>query len=176
MKRMSVLLIVAMIALASAAIATEKNKTTEHTDANSALGKDSTQAMQAMQTTQSDTGDKIVVYYLHMNRRCQTCKKLEAYSHEALVDGFAKQLADSSIIWSVVNFEEKDNEHYGAHYKLYSQSLILSQVHNGKEIRWENLDKIWELVGHKNKYLSYVQSELSHFMSPSDEKSNNTKK
>jgi len=164
MKRMSVLLIVAMMALASAAIAIENNKTTEHADTNSVLSKDSTQ------TAQSDTGDKVVVYYLHLNRRCQTCKKLEAYSHEALEDGFAKQLADSSIIWRVVNFEEKDNEHYGAHYQLYSQSLILSQVHNGKEIPWENLDKIWELVGHKDKYLSYVQNELNRFMAPSDEK------
>ncbi len=154
-------MIVAMITLTPVANAIEKNKAAQSVDTNSVLSGDSTQAPQ---------DNKVVVYYLHMNRRCQTCKKLEAYSHEALQDGFADQLKDSSVIWRVVNFEEKDNEHYGADYQLYSQSLILSKLRNGKEVQWENLDKIWELVGHKDKFLAYVQNKVRRFMTRTSEK------
>ena len=77
----------------------------------------------APDANQVDTAgsDQIVVYYLHMNRRCATCMKLEAYSREAIATGFADQLKDSSIVWRVANFESEGNEHFAKDYQLYSQ-------------------------------------------------------
>lgn len=114
--------------------------------------------------------DRIVAYYLHMNRRCMTCGKLEAYSQEAITTGFAEQLKDSSIIWRVENFEQEGNEHFAKDYQLYSQSLILSRLRDGKEVEWKNLDKIWTLVRDKEKFITYVQTEVKQFMNPVEEK------
>ncbi len=98
---------------------------------------DSTEAVTA-ESAEIQGSDQVVVYYLHMNRRCMTCGKLEAYSKEAIEIGFARQLNDSSIVLRVENFEMEGNEHFAKDYGLYSQSLILSRQHDGKETEWKN--------------------------------------
>ena len=113
--------------------------------------------------------DQVVVYYLHMNRRCATCEKLEAYSKEAVESGFVEQLKDSSIVFRVENFEQEGNKHFADDYQLFSQSVILSRQHEGEEIEWKSLDKIWELVGNKEEFVAYVQAELTGFLSPATE-------
>jgi len=119
--------------------------------------------------TAPDTASRVIVFYLHSNRRCITCKKLEAYSEEAVTSGFEAQLEDSLIIWKVVNFEEEANEHYVKDYGLYSQSLVLSRLQGDQEMEWKNLDKIWKLVGSKEEFISYVQGELNAFLNPTEE-------
>lgn len=107
--------------------------------------------------------EQTIVYYLHMNRRCMTCEKLEAYSQEAIKTGFEEQLKDSSIVFKVLNFEEEENEHFAKDYKLFSQSVVISHQKDGEETKWKNLDKIWELVGDKKEFITYVQTEVKEF-------------
>jgi hypothetical protein len=107
---------------------------------------------------------KIVVYYFHRTMRCATCIKLEEYSGEAIKSGFTEQLKNGQMEWRVVNIEDGGNEHFENDYKLYSQSLILVEIRNGKQQRWKNLEKIWELVGMKEAYLHYVQEEVKSYL------------
>jgi len=123
----------------------------------------------AAESNPMQASDQVVVYYLHMNRRCMTCGKLEAYSKEAVETGFAQQLSDSSIVFKVENFEKEGNEHFAKDYKLFSQSLILSRLHDGKETEWKNLDRIWKLVGNKEEFVTYVQTEIADFVGPEEE-------
>ena len=150
------ILIVGSILLFSvvAAIAGDKPETTP---------KDSTKVT-TVESEKSQDVDQVVVYYLHMNRRCMTCGKLEAYSKEAVETAFADQLRDSSIVFKVENFEQEGNEHFAKDYQLYSQSLILSRQNEGKETEWKNLDKIWKLVGNKEEFITYVQTEIADFV------------
>ncbi len=110
--------------------------------------------------------DRIIAYYFYGNRRCVTCRKLESYSEEALLTGFEQQLADSSLIWRAVNYDEEENKHYIKDYQLYTKTLILSREGDVKEGEWKNLDKIWELVRNKDKFIEYVQGETRSFMNP----------
>ena len=160
MKHFLIIVVGITIMLSSAALAGEKNQT-ELKDSNVVAEPNSKEIQEPFQ---------VVVYYLHMNRRCMTCKKLESYSKEAIESGFPKQLSDSSIVFKVKNFEQKENEHFAKDYQLYSQSLILSRQHDGKEIEWKNLDKIWELVGNKEKFISYVQKEVKDFLNSKEDK------
>ena len=66
--------------------------------------------------------------------------------------------------FKVVNVEDKGNEHYGKDYQLYTKSLILSLVKDGKEIKWKNMDKIWEYVGNRQRFIDYVKSGVSDFL------------
>lgn len=92
----------------------------------------------------------VVAYYFHGNARCPTCHKLEQYSREAIGPGL-----------KVINVDEKENGHYIMDYRLYSKSLVLSLVKDGKEIKWKNLDKIWEYSGNRQKFIDYVKNEMS---------------
>jgi hypothetical protein len=102
--------------------------------------------------------------YLHGTRRCATCRKLEAYSEEALKTAFQDELNDSTLIWRTINYDQKENEHYLKDYGLYTKALILSRVRDGSETEWENLTEIWELVGDKDEFLKYVREETRAFM------------
>ena len=110
------------------------------------------------------SGTKIMAYYFHGTMRCPTCHKLEQYSKEAIETNFKDALASGKLEFKVVNVDDKDNEHYGSDYQLYTKSLILSLVKDGKETKWKNLDKIWEYVGNKQRFVDYVKNEVSDFL------------
>lgn len=103
----------------------------------------------------------VIAYYFHGTMRCSTCYKLEQYSREAIETGFKDELASGKLEYKVVNVEEKENAHYTKDYQLYTKSLILSLVIDGKETKWKNLDKIWENTGNKQKFIDYVKSGVA---------------
>lgn len=115
-------------------------------------------------TEDNKTSDKFFAYYFHSTKRCFTCKKLEAYAGEAFTAGFAKELADSTLVWQPINYDEKENKHFIKDYKLYTKALILSRVRDSQEVDWVNLENIWQLVGNKEKYIEYVQAATRKFM------------
>lgn len=125
---------------------------------------DSTRIDSTIVSDSTSTDFTVVVTYFHGNRRCMTCKKLEAYSQETIEQDFTDQLKDSTLVWRIVNFEEKENKHFVEDYQLYTQSLILSRVNDSKEIEWKNLDKIWQLVGDQEQFKKYVQTETKRFI------------
>jgi hypothetical protein len=118
------------------------------------------------QTTEADhpAADQIVVTYFHGNRRCATCRKLEAYSREAIETGFQEELADSTLIWRTVNYDEEANKHFIEDYQLFTKALILSRLRDGEEVEFVNLDKIWELVRDREAFLTYVKTKTVEFM------------
>lgn len=160
MKKVFIVMVGLTLLLSAVLVAAEEKPETEPNDSTEVVIAESEEVQES---------DQIVIYYLHMNRRCMTCGKLEAYSKEAVETGFAEQLKDSSIVFRVENFETEGNEHFAKDYQLYSQSLILSRQCNGKETEWNNLDKIWQLVGNKEKFVAYVQAEVENFVNPKEE-------
>jgi hypothetical protein len=109
-------------------------------------------------------GAHVVAYYFHGTMRCPTCHKLEQYSKEAIEANFKDALASGKLEFKVVNVEDKGNEHYTNDYQLYTKSLILSLVKDGKEIKWKNMDKIWEYVGNKERFIDYVKSGVADLL------------
>jgi hypothetical protein len=115
----------------------------------------------AVQAAGQAKGAQVVVFYFHGIFRCPTCHKLEQYSKEAIEINFKEALASGKLEFKIINTEDKGNEHYADEYQLYTKSLILSLVKDGKEIKWKNMDKIWEYVGKKDKFIDYVKNEVS---------------
>ncbi|NQU95815.1 MAG: hypothetical protein HQ549_06305 [Candidatus Omnitrophica bacterium] len=107
---------------------------------------------------------KVIAYYFHGSFRCPTCRNLEQYAKEAIENNFKKELAEGSLIFKAVNVEEKENEHFMKDYRLYTKSLVLSLVKDDKEVKYKNLDKIWEYVRDKTKYMNYVKNEVAIFL------------
>jgi len=106
----------------------------------------------------------VVAYYFHGTFRCPTCYKLEQYSKEAIETNFKDALTSEKLEFEVINVEDEGNEHYASDYQLYTKSLILSLVKDGKQIKWINLDKIWEYVGNKQRFIDYVKSGVADLL------------
>ncbi len=107
---------------------------------------------------------KVAAYYFHGDFRCSTCYKLETYSKEAIEANFKNELASGKLVFNVINTDEKGNEHFVNDYQLYTKSLVISLIENGKEVKSKNLTKIWDYVGNKQKFFEYVASEINSFL------------
>ena len=107
---------------------------------------------------------KVIAYYFHGSFRCPTCMNMEKYSREAIDSNFKDALASGRLEFKAVNVEDRGNEHFVDEYKLYTKTLILSLVKDNKEVKSKNLDKIWELARHKQKFIDYVTGEVNVFM------------
>ena len=100
------------------------------------------------------------VYYFHGNMRCFTCKNMESYSREAIEKYFKKEIESGKVSFRVINIDQKNNQHYVNDYKLYTKTLIISITKNGKEVKYKNLDKIWEYSRNKEKFVGYVKDKI----------------
>jgi hypothetical protein len=107
---------------------------------------------------------KVYAYYFYGSMRCPTCYKLEQYSNEAIGSNFKSELASGKLEFKAINIEEKANTHFVNDYQLYTKTLILSLVEDGKETKLKNLNKIWELVGNKDQFIQYVKEEVANFL------------
>ena len=111
--------------------------------------------------------DGVVAMYFHGNVRCATCRKIETYADEAIAQGFVDELTSGRLAWRVVNIEEPGNKHFIEDFQLVTRSVVLVEYREGEVVRWENLDKVWQLVRSKDRFVGYVQGETSEFLGTS---------
>ena len=121
---------------AESKITSEKAVVTEGADSTGS-GEDTTGAEVA-----PVPANRVVAYYFHGTRRCANCKKIEAYSQEAVEKGFPDELKSGRLEWHVINTDESENRHYVDDYKLYTKSVIVTKVNDTAETDWKNLEKI----------------------------------
>jgi hypothetical protein len=106
----------------------------------------------------------LVATYFHTTFRCPTCHKIENYSAEAIQNNFAEELKNGTLVWRVINVDEPENKHYTKDYNLFSKHLIISEIKDGKEIRWKDLEDVWTNVRSEEKFDQYVVSEIKDWM------------
>ena len=119
-------------------------------------------------TSQSGPQHHIIAYYFHGNVRCATCRKIEAYAHEAIEAAFSDELRIGKLQWRVLNVEEPANDHFIADYQLTTRSLVLSDMDSTTQRQWKNLAQVWDLVGDKPAFVKYVQDEVRAYLAESN--------
>ena len=156
-------LVIVLVVLGMAGLALSQG-TAPATDQSSAADTVSVKQDTPVSKADSTQAHKIVAYYFHGNVRCVSCKKIEAYTDEAIHNGFAGQLDGGQLEWRVVNIDEPENKHFIEDYQLYTKSVILSDMVDGKEARWKNLDKVWKLLGDKDAFMAYINEEVGAYL------------
>ena len=110
----------------------------------------------------TDSGKaRVIGYYLHGDIRCSSCRRIEAFSKEALKKYFSKELSDGRLKIKVVNVENDENQHFIKDYALSFQTVILSRRVNGKEVAWRNLKDVWKYLGDKAAFFKYIKDETT---------------
>ena len=113
---------------------------------------------------QSAPGNYIVVYYFHTTFRCPTCYKIEQYTQESVEKYFDKEIKAGTISFMAVNVEREKNKHYVKDYQLFSKAVVISMIKEGKEVKFNNLTKIWEYVRDKEKFYEYIKTETTKYL------------
>lgn len=113
------------------------------------------------------TAPEVVAYYFHTTYRCVSCRRIEAYSREAIETGFAEQLKSGTLKFESINIDEAENKHFVKDYQLYTKSLVICDMKDGKQIQWKNLARVWELIRNKDEFVKYVQDEINAYLKES---------
>ncbi|UCF89494.1 MAG: hypothetical protein JSV70_04475 [bacterium] len=111
-----------------------------------------------------DASPRFIATYFLTNVRCPSCLTIERLTSETIRSAFAEQLKAGTLQWRTINIDGEGNFHYVRDYKLYTKSVILSEVVDGKEIRWKNLPGVWELLSNEKRFRAYLEDEISAFM------------
>lgn len=109
---------------------------------------------------------QVVAYYFHGTRRCRTCLTIESLTKVVVQNDFSAALKKGSLKWQVINVETPENRHFINDFKLYTKSVVLVEIVDGKQVRWKNLARIWDLVRDEEAFKAYIHDEIKAWMSP----------
>lgn len=112
-------------------------------------------------------GRQVVAYYFHGNVRCMTCRAIEAQTQHTLQAQFADALRTGALEWRVVNVDAAGNEHYVKDYALTTRSVVLVELHDGQQVRWSNLGRVWELAHNPPAFGDYIATETRRYLEKS---------
>jgi hypothetical protein len=121
-------------------------------------------AAESARPSETGGGRKILAYYFYTTVRCPTCRMIEAFSEEALKQAFANELRNGRLEWHPVNVQLPENRHFIKDYQLFTKSLVIARVQDGRQVEWKNLERVWELTGDRRAFLQYVQDEVGAYL------------
>ncbi len=84
--------------------------------------------------------DKVVAYYFLIgSKRCDTCKKIEAWTHKA-VESYP---AGDAVEFSLVNADAEANAHFREEFSLGGKAVVVAHYASGERKGWVNCEDIW---------------------------------
>ena len=111
----------------------------------------------------------VVVYYMYMEPRCESCRNIEKFTKEAIDAEFEEELEAGLLIWMPVDVKKEGNWHYVEDFQLQSKTVVVADYKGFKEdeeklLAWKNLEEIWPLLKNKPEFLKYIQAETQIFL------------
>ena len=113
--------------------------------------------------------DALVVYYLHGNMRCPTCRSIESQARETVEEDFASQLDSGEIVWKTLNYETPAGEPLRKKFDLMQPVVVLARMKDGQMADWKSLDRVWALVGDKPAFREFVRGEIAAMLEGGDQ-------
>ncbi|BBB33045.1 conserved hypothetical protein [Thermotomaculum hydrothermale] len=105
-----------------------------------------------------------VLYYFYSYPRCSTCKAIEANADFVVKEHFKKELKKGVLAWKPVDVDKPENKHFIKEFKLYTKSLVLAKIKNGKVVRYKILQKVWQVVYEPYEFENYIVNSVKNFM------------
>lgn len=117
--------------------------------------------------TEAQAESQLVAYYFHGNARCYTCITIEKQAAKAITETFSAELEEGTLEWRVVNISKPENKHFINDFQLVSQSVVLVEERGDEVVRWNNLQRVWELVRNPVEFEEYIFESTVDFMAGS---------
>ena len=137
-------------------------------------------ALNAADKTKELPKNRIEVYYLHNTFRCMSCNTIENLTKAAILGGKAENQKDKTSItvnpaykklvdakkltFQSINVDEAKNKHLLKDFKADSKFPVLVKIKNGKIVKTQVLDEVWNLMGNNKQFIEYIQKNLNKFI------------
>lgn len=106
----------------------------------------------------------VLVTYFTTDARCPTCLKIEKQAREAVEEAFSGELASGMVRFQTINFDQAANKHFAEDYELAFKTVVISDRHDGKEVRWAKFDEVWDLVEDRPAFAIYLQDGVRKYL------------
>ncbi len=73
------------------------------------------------------------IKYLHGDKRCDSCEKIERAVRKALNTHFPEQFREKQIIFTSINIDNEEHKGLKKKYEIWGSALILKATKVGKE-------------------------------------------
>ncbi len=113
------------------------------------------------------TAAAVVVTYFTTDVRCESCRKIEALSRQAIEEGFPQELASGAVVFRVLNTDRQENKHFVVDYEIANKTVIVSHQVDGRETEWVNRQDVWLLLDEPDEFLSYVREPVKRYLGKS---------
>ena len=107
-----------------------------------------------MEAAAPRTGNRVVVYYMHRTFRCSSCLWMEKTTRQSLQESFPSELANGRLELKLENYQNRQD--LAKRYDVYTVSVLVVNVADGREVSYQDLDKVWELKGDSDKFRAYI--------------------
>ncbi|MCX6245650.1 MAG: nitrophenyl compound nitroreductase subunit ArsF family protein [Bacteroidetes bacterium] len=89
----------------------------------------------AQTKTPVKTQPKVEVYYFHPDDRCPIDQSIESNTVKVMQSDFAKQVKDGTILFRVINTDDKSAANIVSKFDINAQALYIVKIDKGKEIQ-----------------------------------------
>jgi hypothetical protein len=107
----------------------------------------------------SDATTALTAIYFHAPHRCPTCKKIEAYTHEALQPA----IADRQIVWQVADYTAPENAVMVDRFKVLTSTVVLTETRNGEVVRFKNVEEVWDHTDNQTEFVAFMRDAWNGF-------------
>lgn len=109
-------------------------------------------------------GNQVVMTYFRGGIRCDSCKTIETLTTETAEQNLREEVASGKVIFRVIDLDEPQNHHFQNDYQLTSKSVILSFRVDGKEEKWTNMEKVWDLLDEPEAFRAYLTQPVQEYL------------
>ncbi len=100
------------------------------------------------------------VVYFHRTPGCANCQKMATYVFETVREKFRNEVCEKRVELRYVDFEAPKNKRLTTTLKIGAPTLALIVGRDGKDRRAKKATQIWALVGDKERFKRYVETEI----------------
>lgn len=119
-------------------------------------------------TAEVQAAPRYIAWYCTTSWRCPSCLQIEAYAKKAVEEDMSAEVALGRLAFRMVDVQKEPYAHFIQDFQLYSKSLVIAEMAGDKVLRWQNLSRVWELLGNEAAFRSYVRQGISAFIAQGD--------
>lgn len=120
---------------------------------------DGTTPEQAALPLTVDQSARFTAIYFHASHRCPTCKKIEAYAHDAL----KSEIEQGRLTWEVADYTSEKNKLIVDKCKVFTSTVVLVDRQDGQLVRWKNLEDVWKHTDDAEGFAAFINDSWDKF-------------
>jgi hypothetical protein len=106
-------------------------------------------------------GRGVLVLFFHPSERCAACDEMERLARATLERHFAGETAEGLVAMRSVNLDSPVGRRMRERLGLYTSTLALVRVRDGREQGTEKLSEAWQVPGPEGSFVEKMKSALS---------------